>query len=68
MKIFIAGASGAIGTHLVTRLVARGHQVVGTTRSQAKTGPLRALAPNRSSSTRSIPTRWPTRWPGPRPT
>ncbi|WP_147942122.1 NAD(P)-dependent oxidoreductase [Microbispora sp. CSR-4] len=43
MKIFIAGASGAIGTHLVTRLVARGHQVVGTTRSQAKTGPLRAL-------------------------
>ncbi|MFI7033412.1 NAD-dependent epimerase/dehydratase family protein [Microbispora rosea] len=43
MRIFIAGASGAIGARLVTQLVARGHQVVGTTRSQAKTGPLRAL-------------------------
>src|ERR671916_3115077 len=43
MKIFIAGASGAIGSHLVPQLVARGHQVVGTTRSAAKTGVLRAL-------------------------
>jgi nucleoside-diphosphate-sugar epimerase len=42
MKIFIAGASGAIGSHLVPQLVARGHQVVGTTRSAAKTGVLRA--------------------------
>ena len=43
MKIFIAGASGAIGSHLVPQLVARGHDVVGTTRSAAKTGTLRAL-------------------------
>jgi nucleoside-diphosphate-sugar epimerase len=43
MKIFIAGASGAIGSPLVTQLVARGHEVVGTTRSAAKTGALRAL-------------------------
>jgi nucleoside-diphosphate-sugar epimerase len=43
MKIFIAGASGAIGSHLVAQLVARGHEVVGTTRSAAKTGALRAL-------------------------
>src|SRR5690606_7318844 len=43
MKIFIAGASGAIGRHLVAQLVARGHEVVGTTRSAAKTGALRAL-------------------------
>ena len=43
MKIFIAGASGAIGSQLVPRLVARGHEVVGTTRSVAKTGALRAL-------------------------
>jgi nucleoside-diphosphate-sugar epimerase len=43
MKIFIAGASGAIGSHLVSQLVARGHEVVGTTRSAAKTGALRAL-------------------------
>jgi 2-alkyl-3-oxoalkanoate reductase len=43
MKIFIAGASGAIGSELVAQLVARGHAVVGTTRSAAKTGALRAL-------------------------
>jgi nucleoside-diphosphate-sugar epimerase len=43
MKIFIAGASGAIGSHLVPQLVARGHEVVGTTRSAAKTGALRTL-------------------------
>jgi nucleoside-diphosphate-sugar epimerase len=43
MKIFIAGASGAIGSHLVAQLVARGHEVVGTTRSVAKLGALRAL-------------------------
>ncbi|MEV4002286.1 NAD(P)-dependent oxidoreductase [Actinomadura sp. NPDC049753] len=43
MKIFIAGASGAIGGHLVPQLVARGHEVVGTTRSAAKTAALREL-------------------------
>ncbi len=43
MKIFIAGASGAIGSQLVPQLAARGHEVVGTTRSAAKTGTLRAL-------------------------
>jgi 2-alkyl-3-oxoalkanoate reductase len=43
MKIFVAGASGAIGSQLVPQLVARGHEVVGTTRSAAKTGALRAL-------------------------
>jgi nucleoside-diphosphate-sugar epimerase len=43
MKIFIAGASGAIGSHLVPQLVARGHEIVGTTRSAAKTEALRAL-------------------------
>src|SRR5829696_4313912 len=43
MKIFIAGASGAIGSHLVPQLVARGHDIVGATRSAAKTGTLRPL-------------------------
>jgi 2-alkyl-3-oxoalkanoate reductase len=43
MKIFIAGASGAIGSQLVPQLLVRGHEVVGTTRSTAKTGALRAL-------------------------
>ncbi|MEV4619051.1 NAD(P)-dependent oxidoreductase [Asanoa sp. NPDC049573] len=43
MRIFVAGASGAIGGQLVPQLVERGHEVVGTTRSAAKTGALRAL-------------------------
>ena len=43
MRIFVAGASSAIGSRLVPQLVARGHEVVGTTRSAAKTGVLRAL-------------------------
>ena len=43
MRIFIAGASGAIGSHLVPQLVARGHEVIGATRSAAKLGALQAL-------------------------
>jgi nucleoside-diphosphate-sugar epimerase len=33
MKVFVAGATGALGKQLVPQLVERGHQVVGTTRS-----------------------------------
>ncbi len=36
MKIFIAGATGTLGLPLVRELVARGHKVVGLTRSAAK--------------------------------
>src|SRR5690242_6544986 len=36
MKIFLAGATGAIGKQLAPRLVAAGHDVVGTTRSASK--------------------------------
>jgi nucleoside-diphosphate-sugar epimerase len=36
MKIFVAGATGAIGRALVPRLVGAGHEVFGTTRSSAK--------------------------------
>ena len=43
MRIFVAGASGAIGRHIVAQLVERGHEVVGTTRSAARTGALRDL-------------------------
>ncbi|NDL60343.1 NAD-dependent epimerase/dehydratase family protein [Phytoactinopolyspora mesophila] len=43
MRIFIAGASGAIGRQLVPLLVAGGHEVVGSTRSAAKAGTLRVL-------------------------
>src|SRR5262250_3501142 len=36
MRVFVAGATGAIGTQLVPRLVAAGHQVHGMTRSESK--------------------------------
>jgi nucleoside-diphosphate-sugar epimerase len=36
MRIFVAGASGAVGRRLVPMLVERGHDVAGTTRNQAK--------------------------------
>jgi nucleoside-diphosphate-sugar epimerase len=43
MKVFVAGATGAIGRPLVAKLVAAGHEVVGMTRSPGKTEALRAL-------------------------
>ena len=36
MRVFVAGASGAIGRELVPRLVAGGHEVHGMTRSESK--------------------------------
>ena len=35
MRIFVAGASGAIGQPLIAELVRRGHEVTGMTRSEA---------------------------------
>jgi 2-alkyl-3-oxoalkanoate reductase len=43
MKIFVAGATGVIGTRLVPGLVRRGHEVVGTTRTPSKVERLRQL-------------------------
>ncbi|HEY6747660.1 MAG TPA: NAD(P)-dependent oxidoreductase [Mycobacteriales bacterium] len=43
MRIFLAGATGAIGSRLVPQLVAAGHTVVGTTRSPARAERLRRL-------------------------
>jgi nucleoside-diphosphate-sugar epimerase len=43
MKIFVAGATGALGRQLVPQLVARGHEVVGMTRSAAKQDLVRSL-------------------------
>src|ERR671915_1164294 len=43
MKIFVAGATGALGRELVPQLVARGHEVVGMTRSASKQDGLQAL-------------------------
>jgi nucleoside-diphosphate-sugar epimerase len=42
MRVFVAGASGAIGTRLVPQLIDRGHEVIGTFRSSANAERLRA--------------------------
>ena len=43
MNIFIAGAAGAVGRTLIPKLIADGHTVTGTTRSEAKAASLRDL-------------------------
>ena len=42
MRVFVAGASGAVGTRLVLQLIERGHEVFGTSRSPEKAERLRA--------------------------
>ena len=43
MRVFVVGASGAIGTRLVPQLVQHGHEVVGTVRSPGNAERVRAL-------------------------
>jgi nucleoside-diphosphate-sugar epimerase len=43
MQVFVAGATGAIGTRLVPQLIARGHEVIGTSRSAGNAERVRAL-------------------------
>ena len=43
MRVFVAGATGAIGRRLVPQLVDRGHDVVATTSRPEKVDALRAL-------------------------
>ncbi len=43
MRVFLAGATGAIGTPLVRQLIHRGHRVIATTRTSAKLDRLRAV-------------------------
>ncbi len=43
MKVFVAGATGVLGRALVPQLVARGHEVVGMTRSTPKQDLVRSL-------------------------
>ena len=43
MKIFVAGATGVLGRELAPQLVARGHEVVGMTRSASKQDLVRSL-------------------------
>ena len=41
VKVFVAGASGAIGRVLIPQLVGAGHEVVGTTRREGRAAALR---------------------------
>jgi 2-alkyl-3-oxoalkanoate reductase len=43
MRVFVVGASGAIGTRLVPQLIDRGHEVIGTSRSPGNAERVRAL-------------------------
>jgi 2-alkyl-3-oxoalkanoate reductase len=42
MRVFVAGASGAIGRRLLPQLVAAGHEVTGITRSEERAEAIRA--------------------------
>jgi 2-alkyl-3-oxoalkanoate reductase len=43
MKVLVIGATGAVGLPLVSQLVDRGHEVVGTSRTQERAETLRTL-------------------------
>jgi nucleoside-diphosphate-sugar epimerase len=43
MKVFVAGAGGALGKQLVPRLIAAGHEVIGMIRSESKRELVRGL-------------------------
>ena len=43
MRVFVAGAAGALGRQLVPQLVAAGHEVVGMTRTASKQEALRGM-------------------------
>ena len=43
MRVFVTGATGALGRHLVPALVAAGHEVTATTRAPSKAGRLREV-------------------------
>ena len=43
MRIFVAGATGALGLSVIRRLIAEGHDVTGLARTARRTTPLRTL-------------------------
>ena len=44
MRVFVTGATGALGRHLVPGLIAAGHEVTATTRAPGKVAQLRETA------------------------
>lgn len=64
MRVFVAGATGAIGKQLVPRLVAAGHGVHGMTRSDSKQAMLYELGAVPVCRTRLTPIRWRRPWAG----
>ncbi|MFE0103507.1 NAD-dependent epimerase/dehydratase family protein [Streptomyces sp. NPDC059009] len=60
MRIFVAGATGAIGRHLLPLLVQAGHDVLGATRSahglaRPERGGARAVQPPTATGSRANP-------------
>ena len=51
MRVFVTGATGALGRYLVPGLVAAGHEVTATTRTPGKVAQLRGAGPSRWSWT-----------------
>jgi uncharacterized protein YbjT (DUF2867 family) len=43
MRVFVTGATGALGRYLVPLLVAAGHEVTATTRTSGKVAQLREM-------------------------
>jgi nucleoside-diphosphate-sugar epimerase len=53
MRVFLAGATGAIGKQLVPRLVGAGHEVHGMTREESKRAMLSELGARAGGSRRA---------------
>ena len=58
MRVFLAGAGGAIGRRLLPRLIGAGHEVTGLSRSEERAERIRAAGAERWSATSSTPMPW----------
>ena len=59
MRVFVAGASGAIGEPLIAELLRQGHSVVGMTTSETRAKVLEdAREPRRRSWMPLMPRQW----------